>query len=257
MKKLMFAAAVDAGLVAFGDGLESANTVGYKSYAFTNEGDYIHNIGVAFKNLGAVDGSFTVTTKLFDTDLQDGDALLIFNPDAYNYDFYTFAADTDGQGTPGFYVVFGDLVSPDAYVYSINVAKGDNILYMPAGGNGVSQSGEVEQSGTATVTFTVEGSDYIFPIANPFPIETKFSDLTMLVDGDALLIFNPDAYNYDFYTYTADTDGAGTPGFYITWGDLVTEDSYLTDQNAVILTVGQGALYMPTGSRTWTVTYNY
>ena len=29
MKKLMFAAAVAAGLVAFGDGIESANTVGY------------------------------------------------------------------------------------------------------------------------------------------------------------------------------------------------------------------------------------
>ena len=257
MKKLMFAMAAAAGLMAFGDGIESANTVGFKTYKFANEGDYIHNIGVAFKNCGTVDGSYTVTTKLFDTNLNDGDALLIFNPDAYNYDFYTYMADTDGQGTPGFYVTFGDLVSDDAYVYSINVSKGDNILYMPAGGNDVSQSGEVEQSGTATVTFTVEGSDYIFPIANPFPIETKFSDLTMLVDGDALLIFNPDAYNYDFYTYMADTDGQGTPGFYITWGDLVSEDSYLTNQNAVILAIGQGALYMPTASRTWTVTYNY
>ena len=33
MKKLMFAAAVAAGLVAFGDGIESANTVGYSSTA--------------------------------------------------------------------------------------------------------------------------------------------------------------------------------------------------------------------------------
>ena len=31
MKKLMFAAAVAAGLVAFGDGIESANTVGYQN----------------------------------------------------------------------------------------------------------------------------------------------------------------------------------------------------------------------------------
>ena len=33
MKKLMFAAAVAAGLVAFGDGIESANTVGYENTA--------------------------------------------------------------------------------------------------------------------------------------------------------------------------------------------------------------------------------
>ena len=36
MKKLMFAAAVAAGLVAFGDGIESANTVGYVSQAVAN-----------------------------------------------------------------------------------------------------------------------------------------------------------------------------------------------------------------------------
>lgn len=255
MKKVMFGLAAAAAIAAFG--IESANTVGYQNYNFTAEGDYIHNIGVAFKNCTAVDGSYTITTKLFDTDLQDGDALLIFNPDAYNYDFYTYMADTDGQGTPGFYVMFGDLVSPDAYVYSLSVAKGDNVLFMPANANSATVSGEVERSGTATVTFTVEGSDYIFPITNPFPIDTKFSDLTMLQDGDALLIFNPEAYNYDFYTYMADTDGQGTPGFYIMWGDLVSPDSYVTDTNTVILSAGQGALYMPTDSRTWTVTYNY
>ena len=255
MKKIMFGLAAAAAIGAFA--IESANVVGYKNYTFENAGDYIHNIGVAFKNCTAVDGSYTITSNLFDTALQDGDALLIFNPEAYNYDFYTYMADTDGAGTPGFYVTFGDLVSDDAYVYTINVAKGDNILYMPANGNEASVSGEVEASGTATVTFTVEGSDYIFPITNPFPIDTKLRDLTMLQDGDALLIFNPEAYNYDFYTYMADTDGAGTPGFYITWGDLVSEDSYLTNQDAVILSVGQGGLYMPTSSRTWSVTYNY
>lgn len=253
MKKIMFGLTAAAAIGAFA--IESANVVGYKNYTFENAGDYIHNIGVAFKNCTAVDGSYTITSNLFDTALQDGDALLIFNPDAYNYDYYTYT-DTDGQGTMGFSIMWGDLVSPDSYVFSINVAKGDNILYMPANGNEASVSGEVEASGTATVTFAVEGSDYIFPITNPFPIDTKLKDLTMLQDGDALLIFNPEAYNYDYYTYT-DTDGQGTMGFSIMWGDLVSPDSYVTDQDAVILTAGQGGLYMPTSSRTWSVTYNY
>jgi len=240
---------------ALADGVASRNVVGYQTYSFTAADDYIHNIGVAFRNLGSADGSYTITTNLFDTTLQSGDALLIFNPDAYNYDFYTYM-DTDGNGTMGFYVTFGDLVSDDAYVYEITVNKGDNILYMPVNLNDVSVSGEVEASGTATVTFTPNETDYIFPIANPFPVETKMSDLTCLQNGDALLIFNPEAYNYDFYTYM-DTDGNGTMGFYVTWGDLVSEDSYITDPNTVILAAGQGGLYMPADARTWTVTVNY
>ena len=37
MKKVMFAAAVAAGLVAFGDGIESANTVGYQQIELTSK----------------------------------------------------------------------------------------------------------------------------------------------------------------------------------------------------------------------------
>ena len=70
MKKVMFAAAVAASLGLFADGIQSANTVGYQTYNFTAEGDYIHNIGVAFKNCTAVDGSYTITSNLFDTALQ-------------------------------------------------------------------------------------------------------------------------------------------------------------------------------------------
>ena len=46
-------------------------------------------------------------------------------------------------------------------------------------------------------------------------------------------------------------------GFNITWGDLVSDDSIVTDPNTVILQAGQGGLYMPVGARTWTVTLNY
>ena len=236
--------------------VESSNVVGYNTSTLNAEaGDYIHNIGVAFKNIGTADGSFTITDSILDTKLQDGDALLIFNPDAYNYDFYTYC-DTDGAGRMGFNVMFGDLVSEDAYVYEIKVNKGDNILYMPANVNDMTQSGEVEKSGTATVEFKLTETDYIFPITNPFPIDTKMKDMTCLTDGDALLIFNPEAYNYDFYTY-CDTDGAGTMGFNIMWGDLVSEDSYVTDPETVILSAGKGALYMPTGDRVWNVTFQY
>lgn len=230
--------------------------VGYQTYTLnTDAGEYIHNIGVAFDNVGTVDKSFTISNMVFGTQLQDGDNILIFNPDAYNYDFYSYT-DTDGQGKMGFYMTNGDLTGDnDGYVYAINVAKGDNILFWPANGNAATVSGEVtDTTKSAVVTFTPNEVDYIFPIANPWPIDTKLKDMTMLQDGDNLLIFNPDAYNYDFYSYT-DTDGQGTMGFFVTYGDLTGEnDGYVVDTETVILKAGEGGLYWPTSARTWTVT---
>lgn len=50
MKKLMFAAAVAAGLAAFGDGIESANSVGYTTK--TVAADTFYLIGVQFEKIG-------------------------------------------------------------------------------------------------------------------------------------------------------------------------------------------------------------
>ena len=56
MKKLMFAAAVAAGLVAFGDGIESQNTVGYKT---TNTGANPYmTLGTCFVTCGSANGTF-------------------------------------------------------------------------------------------------------------------------------------------------------------------------------------------------------
>ena len=69
MKKLMFAAVVAAAGLMYG--LESSNTVGYQQYALdtSNPDDYVHNIGVQFKNTGATE-SYTITTSIFGVDLE-------------------------------------------------------------------------------------------------------------------------------------------------------------------------------------------
>ena len=54
MKKLMFAAAVAAGLVAIGDGIESANTVGYQTT--TVKANDMTMIGIQFTDTGSTDG---------------------------------------------------------------------------------------------------------------------------------------------------------------------------------------------------------
>ena len=74
----------------------SKNVVGYQVNAIP-EDQYSTDIGVVFSNLGATSGKYTITTeKVFDTAINDGDVLLIFNPNAYNYDWYEFKADYDG-----------------------------------------------------------------------------------------------------------------------------------------------------------------
>ena len=54
MKKLMFAAAVAAGLAALGDGIESANTVGYQTT--TVKANDMTMIGIQFTETGSTDG---------------------------------------------------------------------------------------------------------------------------------------------------------------------------------------------------------
>ena len=54
MKKLMFAAALAAGLAAFGEGIESANTVGYQTT--TVKANDMTMIGIQFTDTGSTDG---------------------------------------------------------------------------------------------------------------------------------------------------------------------------------------------------------
>ena len=251
MKKLMFAAVVAAAGLMYG--LESSNTVGYQQYALdtSNPDDYVHNIGVQFKNTGATE-SYTITTSIFGVNLEDGDSIFIFDPVFYGYTLYIYAEIT--PGTMGFLVTTADGADGEP-VYSLTVNKGDNILYMPVTLDTTPNvSGEVQASGSATLTFTVEGDDYIFPITNPFPKATTLADLTCLEDGDQIFVWDSVYYGYTLLTYAEVS--AGVMGFLVTTADGADGEP-ITSPSAVIFGVGQGGLYMPTASRTWTVTLNY
>ena len=58
MKKLMFTAAVAAGLAAFGEGLESANTVGFQNIprysTFTFGGSMFTDVGQSYYTMNNV-----------------------------------------------------------------------------------------------------------------------------------------------------------------------------------------------------------
>ena len=102
MKKLMFAAAVAAGLAAFGDGIESSNSVGYNIVDFS--GKTMVCVGVPFNSTGAPTfklGDFTATG--FDP---TSDMIQTIDPDtADGVDFYVYLdAATYGAALAGWWL---------------------------------------------------------------------------------------------------------------------------------------------------------
>ena len=83
MKKLMFAAAVAVGLVAFGEGIESANTVGYQTT--TVKANDMTMIGIQFTDTGSTDGiSINSIKGDFTGGLSTGDSDNLYVWDAVN-----------------------------------------------------------------------------------------------------------------------------------------------------------------------------
>ena len=252
MKKLMFAAAIAAAAFGANAELASANVVGYKTYALNleDENDYVHNMGIQFSDVAGE--AYTITDSIFGTALNIDDVIFVFDPAYYGYTLYTYGEVE--TGVMGFTVMFADGTWGDP-IYSLTVNKGDNILYMPVALEvKPCVSGEIQASGTATLEFTLTEEDYIFPITNPFPMETKLSDLSCLQIDDSLFVWDSLYYGYTLYTYGEVATGVmGLTVMYAdgTWGEPIT------DTSTVIFKEGQGGLYMPVGDRVWSVTYNY
>lgn len=252
MKKLMFAAAVAAAAFGATAELASANVVGYKTYALNleDENDYVHNMGIQFSDVAGK--AYTITDSIFGVSLTDGDTIFVFDPIFFGYTLFTYTE--VNTGVMGFTVMYAD-GSQGEVVSSITVNKGDNILYMPVAlDEKPCVSGEIQASGTATLQFTLTDEDYIFPITNPFPMETKLSDLTNLTDGDQIFVWDSLYFGYTILTYTEIE--AGVMGLTVMYADGSQGDP-ITDASAVVFGEGQGGLYMPVDSCTWSVTYNY
>ena len=252
MKKLMIVAAIAAAAFGLKAELASANVVGYKKYSLDleNPDDYVHNMGIQFSDVAT--GSYTIENSIFGTMLTPGDIIFIFDPLYYGYTLYEYAELSAGNW--GFMVTFADGSSGDP-IKSLTVNKGDNILYMPFALEVTPcVSGEIQKSGTATLDFTITDDDYIFPITNPFPGVTKLSDLTCLQESDQLFVWDSLYYGYTLYEYALIEEGK--MGLMVTYADGSSGEP-ITDPSTVIFGEGQGGLYMPAESRTWTVTFNY
>ncbi len=186
MKKTMIAlAAVLAAGMMYGD-VVSENVVGYQTFEPDSSG--IVQLGVTFKNLSSQDGSFALDASgLFGRPIVDGDIVLLLDRAQGAFAVYYF---NEGEGLWDVMPVEGDSYS----AASIPAQLGDALYIIPVDGL-VMIAGEVQSNSAGAVTVTFDPSSDetgsgMLPIANPFPVATKFSDLTFAKDGDLILVLN-------------------------------------------------------------------
>ena len=231
--------------------MTSANTVGYQTMKLDAEaGEWMHVSGINFLKTGGSEEDVVTadsTGKFADYQCVEGDQFYVFNSEFFNYDVYTYY-----EGGIGWLCTPGDGESDEYPMDGFSFGARDSFMVIPGDGESFafSVSGQVEASGTKEITFDV-GEDYTFPFSNPFPIDTKLSDLDFIQEGDQLYVFNPDFFNYDVYTYYE-----GGVGWLCTPGDGVS-DEYPVDGDYVVLKAGQGGMLMPGDTRVWHVTLNY
>ena len=224
--------------------MASANVVGYQTYD-ASQTDYMSTIGVAFKNITAADGSFTFGDTMFGRAVEDGDQFMLWDNDAYNLIIYTYY---DGYGWSVM-----DAEGNESMVEgnTIEIAKGQVLWYLPVTPeNVITVSGQLEDAGTQTIEFVPNDENgYCFSFVNPFPVDTKFSDLSAFCgDGDQFLLWDNNAYNLIIYTYY---DGYG-------WSVMDAEGNEdMAAETDIAIPAGQGAYFLPCDAREWSVTFNY
>lgn len=238
------------------DGIESANTVGYKVYPCEAG---IDNIGAAVRPI-TQSGEWTCVSNVYDTAANGGDVVMYLNTEIFDLDAYQFEGyNAQGQGLGWTYMTSdpntGDPINET--VASFTLSKGQVTYCQPADGiSGFITAGEVESGTSATVQFQNDG---FFELVNPFPKATTLADLeTFCEAGDVLMLLNFNIFDLDAYQFSGKVQGVSQGWTYMTsdpnTGDPVNED--ITDSSMEILSVGQGAYYQPGdgGDRTWTVT---
>lgn len=194
MKKVMFGLAAAAAIVAFGDGLESANVVGYKT---TNTGanPYITG-GMCFVTTGSADGTFRLGDLKLEGSTWGSDWIQFINPltsavdSTKNATYYSAAEAIADGGT-----------ADDAEWEDINEDSLDDVTY-PIGtafltsflstGVTITYAGEVNIN-PAYSTINCAGKPFAY-VANPYPGDLTAGDIKLINStwgSDWLQFINP------------------------------------------------------------------
>lgn len=219
--------------------------MGYQNTGFDKSG-WMMNVGVAFSNVSAQDGAFTLDDSFFGGTASEGDQIITLDAEAWNLNQY----DKYGEGA-GWYLTPAD-GSDGEFIDSISLSKGDLIYYIPVSATEVNVAGRVSDITAAqSVTFDLDNVDgqWMFPLVNPYPVDTTWGEInTFTKEGDQIITLDGDAWNLNQYDRYADGEG-----WYLTPADG-SDAEFITDEEAVAIPAGGAVYYIPVESTTWTVT---
>lgn len=229
---------------------EEDNVVGYQAY----ESEWIQPIGTAFMPINET-GTWNCGSQFVGNDVTASDVVMMFNPDKWDLDSYTSLGFDEKGNSLGWIYATADYETGDPIeepVKGFEVGFGQNLYFMPADGiTGVTVAGQVANlDAKQVVTFA---DNWIYELVNPYPIATTLKDLeTFCVVSDVIMIFNPDKWDLDSYTYLGEGNWLYATADYET-GDPI--ESEVEDTSAVLLPAGKGGFYMPADGepRVWTV----
>ena len=223
MKKLMFAAAVAAGLVAFGDGLESANTVGYNSATSGADNNFItvpfnavgyntadiQQIGISDGGNGGIGwGSETFSIWAGVPTTVDGSDFFYYDP----------SMDVSGESTTYYW---GDSSGAKA---TFSIAPGQGVVVNSSADLTFMTSGDVPMG---QVSFTTIADNNF--TGNPFPQTIDIQAISISDGGNGGIGWGSETFSIwegvpttrsgsDFFYYDPSMDVSGTATTYY-WGD--------------------------------------
>ena len=248
MKKLMFAAAVAAGLAAFGDGIESSNTVGYNTVTINKQYTilgipFTGTTGSAMSIQDAVPYCAGMTKS---NAASDADCIQIMD-DQGNYEEYFMCNGKKGKGT----VEGGDgkwVNSDESVVSTKTMPAGTPFWYVSknyATPYNITVAGQVlstnESQTPLNVTYQL--------IANPYPCDLPLNNCIPFIEGmtksnaasdaDTIQIMD-DQGNYEEYFMCNGKKGKGT----IEGGDGKWVNSDESVVTTAVLPAGKGAWFV-------------
>ena len=181
MKKLMFAAAVAAGLAAFGEGIESANTVGYAGSALDE--DYG---AVMIAPQFITPGSAADTISL-------GSIIPIGDPNSdLGYNIEIQKLNNAGESNEYDYTWDGTkwietITNEDASDVTLNACEGLWIFSMMGEAVSFQSCGQVGENDVSALLDDDYGAA---AVANGFPVAVKLNDLVLEADSEVDLGYN-------------------------------------------------------------------